>query len=934
MRFIIGILYLFPNPIHSNRSALLKKWQENPNKIKEYLFAKLLPIAYSLITKKKYLCGLMSLAKNYSPQESENKWYKHWNESGYFNSQPNDKEAYTIVMPPPNVTGILHMGHALNNSVQDVLIRFAKLRGYNTCWVPGTDHASIATEAKVVAMLKEKGIDKNNLSREEFLEHAFEWKEKYGGIILQQLKKLGCALDWNRVNFTMDDHYYDAVIDVFIDLYKKGKIYRGVKMINWDPSAKTALSDEEVVHKQVNSKLVYINYPMVNDTSQFMTIATVRPETILGDVAIAVHPEDPRYKDLVGKKCLVPLINREIPIIADDYIDIEFGTGCLKVTPAHDINDFNIGQKHNLEVIDTLNEDGTMSEAAQLYIGQDRFDVRKQIVIDLEEKGFVIKVEDYQNQVGFSERTDAVIEPRLSMQWWCDMKDMAKPALDVVMSDEVKFYPSKFKNTYKHWMDGDNIRDWCISRQLWWGQRIPAFYDDQGNTAVAKTQEEAFEQLKIDNEQLTIDEVKQDEDVLDTWFSSWLWPLEVFEWNKNKEQNGEVDYYYPTTTLVTAPDIIFFWVARMIMAGMEYKNAIPFKQVYFTGIVRDSQGRKMSKQLGNSPDLLGLIEKHGADTVRFGVMIAAPAGNDVLFDESGIEQGEKFINKIWNALKLLKMFEEKEGEGELDKVNFAHVWFGNQLEAVKADVEKDLKQFKLSEALKKIYSLIWNDYCSWYLEFIKPSFDGTIDATSLNMAKGYLDELLKLLHPFMPFVTEEMYHLVSNRESSDDLMTSSLAPAKGYDKGVIEEGNLLQAIITQVRDARIKNGLSFKQDIELHFAKQDESKFSQFTKLLASQVNASSIHFTDENVKGIKFVVQDVQGVISADVKIDTAAQLEQLQKDLKQAQGFLVSVEKKLGNERFVQNAKPEIVEVERKKKADAEEKIKALEESIGSLE
>lgn len=875
----------------------------------------------------------MSLAKNYSPQESEDKWYSHWNEQGYFNSAPNDKDAYTIVMPPPNVTGILHMGHALNNSVQDVLIRFAKLKGKNTCWVPGTDHASIATEAKVVAMLKEKGIDKNTLSRKDFLKHAFEWKDKYGGIILQQLKKLGCSLDWNRVNFTMDDHYSDAVIDVFIDLHKKGKVYRGVKMINWDPSAKTALSDEEVIHKQVNSKLVYINYPMADDPSKHMTIATVRPETILGDVAIAVHPEDPRYKDLVGKKCLVPLINREIPIIADDYIDIEFGTGCLKVTPAHDINDFNIGQKHNLEVIDTLNEDGTMSEAAQLYIGQDRFVVRKQIVKDLEEKGYVTKVEDYQNQVGFSERTDAVIEPRLSMQWWCDMKDMAKPALDVVMSDEIKFYPAKFKNTYKHWMDGDNIRDWCISRQLWWGHRIPAYYDDNGNMAIAKTKEEAYQQLKVKNGELKIEDVRQDEDVLDTWFSSWLWPLEVFNWNENKEQNGEVDYYYPTATLVTAPDIIFFWVARMIMAGMEYKNAIPFKQVYFTGIVRDSQGRKMSKQLGNSPDLLGLIENHGADAVRFGVMIAAPAGNDLLFDESGIEQGRNFMNKIWNALKLIKMFEDKVGEGDVEKVAFANTWFENNLQAVKADVEKDLSQFKLSEALKKIYSLIWNDYCSWYLEFIKPSFDGTINKETLAQAKSFFDELLKLLHPFMPFVTEEIFHEVSERPAGVDLMTSILADAVVGDKEIIEQGALLQAIITQVRDARVKNKLKFSDAIEIYFADNKKEKLEAFEALLKSQVNAKAVHYTGDEVSGINFVVKDIQGTITADVEIDTTAQLEQLNKDLAQAKGFLISVEKKLGNERFVQNAKPEIVEIERKKKADAEEKIKLLEESIASL-
>ncbi len=873
----------------------------------------------------------MSLAKNYSPQESEDKWYEHWNRQGYFNSAPNEEDAYTIVMPPPNVTGILHMGHALNNSVQDVLIRFAKLKGKNTCWVPGTDHASIATEAKVVAMLKEQGIDKNTLSREEFLKHAFEWKEKYGGIILQQLKKLGCSLDWNRVNFTMDDHYSEAVIDVFIDLYNKGKIYRGVKMINWDPSAKTALSDEEVVHKQVNSKLVYINYPLVDAPDKHMTIATVRPETILGDVAIAVHPADERYKDLVGKKCMVPLINREIPIIADDYIDIEFGTGCLKVTPAHDINDFNIGQKHNLEVIDTLNEDGTMSEAAQLYIGMDRFDVRKQIVEDLKEKGFVSKVEDYQNQVGFSERTDAVIEPRLSMQWWCDMEQMAQPALEVVMNDDIKFYPAKFKNTYKHWMS--NIKDWCISRQLWWGHRIPAYYDGAGNHVVAKSKEEAYEILKEKTPSLTLDKVHQDEDVLDTWFSSWLWPLEVFNWNENKEQNTELDYYYPTATLVTAPEIIFFWVARMIMAGMEYKKQIPFKQVYFTGIVRDEKGRKMSKQLGNSPDLLKLIEDHGADAVRFGVMIASPAGNDLLFDESGIEQGRNFSNKIWNALKLINMFEEKVGTGNPDKVVFANAWFENNLQAVKADVEKDLAQFKLSEALKKIYSLIWNDYCSWYLEFIKPPFEGTIQEETLAQAKSFFEELLKLLHPFMPFVTEEIYHKLSDRADGEDVMTSILPDALPADHKIIEQGALLQAIISQIRDARVKNKLKFAEDIEIYFAENKKDKLKAFEQLLKGQVNAREVHYVHEDVNGINFVVKDIQGTITADVEIDTSAQLAQLKKDLDQAQGFLNSVMKKLGNERFVQNAKPEIVEVERKKKADAEEKIKLLKESINSL-
>ncbi len=875
----------------------------------------------------------MSLAKNYSPQDNEQKWYAHWNQQGYFHSTPNEQEPYTIVMPPPNVTGILHMGHALNNSVQDVLIRFAKLKGKNICWVPGTDHASIATEAKVVAMLKEKGIDKNKLSREKFLQYAFEWKEKYGGIILQQLKKLGCSLDWNRVNFTMDEHYYNAVIDVFIDLYKKGKIYRGVKMINWDPQAKTALSDEEVIHKQVNSKLVYINYPMVDDATKHMTIATVRPETILGDVAIAVHPDDERYKDLVGKKCLVPLINREIPIIADDYIDIEFGTGCLKVTPAHDINDFNIGQKHQLQVIDTLNDDGTMSEAAQLYVGMDRFAVRKQIVKDLEEKGYVEKIEDYQNQVGFSERTDAVIEPRLSMQWWCDMKEMARPALEVVEQDEIKFYPAKFKNTYRHWMHEDNIKDWCISRQLWWGHRIPAWYDSKGNCVVAKTKEEAFQELKAKHNVQGLDEIRQDEDVLDTWFSSWLWPLEVFGWNENKENNQELDYYYPTNTLVTAPEIIFFWVARMIMAGMEYRKKIPFQQVYFTGIVRDKQGRKMSKSLGNSPDLLALIDENGADAVRFGVLIASPAGNDLLFDDKGIEQGKNFINKIWNALKLIKMFEEKVGDNDASNTDFAHRWFAAKLEATKASLETDLEQFKLSEALKKIYSLIWNDYCSWYLEFIKPDFEGKIDETSLSLAKTYFEELLRLLHPFMPFITEEVYHLLSNRNATDDLIVSTLENAKVYDKHLIEDGDRLQAIITAVRDARTKNGLGFKQDIEIYFAENKKNKLQSIAALLQNQVNATAIHYTNHDVSGINFVVSDIQGTITADVEIDTAAQLEQLEKDLDQAKGFLNAVLKKLGNERFVQNAKPEVVELERKKQADAEEKIKLLEESIAKL-
>jgi len=872
---------------------------------------------------------MSELSKNYNPQDVEDKWYSHWDEKKYFHSVPNDKEAYTIVMPPPNVTGVLHMGHALNNSVQDVLLRWARLKGFNTCWVPGTDHASIATEAKVVAMLKEKGIDKNKLSREEFLTHAMEWKDKYGGIILQQLKKLGCALDWSRVNFTMDEHYYNAVIDVFIDLYNKGKVYRGVKMINWDPEAKTALSDEEVNHKEVQSKLVYIKYPIKDSKDEFMTIATVRPETILGDTAICVHPEDERYKHLVGKSCLVPLINREIPIITDDYIDIEFGTGCLKVTPAHDINDFNIGQKHNLEVIDTLNEDGSMSEAAQLYIGQDRFDVRKKIVEDLEEKGFIEKVEDYTNQVGFSERTNAVIEPRLSMQWWCDMEKLAGPALAVVESDEIEFVPAKFKNTYRHWMS--NIRDWCISRQLWWGQRIPAWYNESNEIQVAKTEEEAREKFEAAGQ--SAKNIKQDDDVLDTWFSSWLWPLEVFGWNEKKENNAELDYYYPTATLVTAPEIIFFWVARMIMAGQEYRKQIPFKKVYFTGIVRDKKGRKMSKSLGNSPDLLAMIDKFGADAVRFGVLIASPAGNDLLFDEAGIEQGKNFNNKIWNSLKLLRIFGEKEQEVREDAEElFANDWFEQRLNEVSADVEQDLKNFKLSEALKKIYSLIWNDYCSWYLEFIKPKQDQAMNSISLKKAQYFLEELMKLLHSFMPFLTEEVYHLIS--EKDHDIVNAEVHKAAEPIAQIIASGNLLQSIITQVRDLRIKNSLKSKDVIQLHFLNEKKASIQPLVYLLKKQLNVSEVSFCDAQIDGsISFVVGDVQAYLSSDKEIDNSNVREALEKDLKYNLGFLKSVDKKLANERFVQNAKPEIVDNERQKKADAEAKIKVLEESIRNL-
>ena len=882
----------------------------------------------------------MALSKNYTPQEVENKWYEHWIAKGYFNSVPNDKPAYTIVIPPPNVTGVLHMGHALNNSVQDVLLRYAKLKGFNTCWVPGTDHASIATEAKVVAMLRDQGIDKNTLSREEFLKYAWEWKEKYGGIILQQLKKLGCALDWNRTAFTMDKDYYKAVIDVFIDLYNKGHIYRGVKMINWDPKAKTALSDEEVNHKEVNSKLVYIHYTLEHaDTAHnrtAITVATVRPETILGDVAICVHPDDERYKHLVGTFCYVPLIQRKIPIIADNYIDIEFGTGCLKVTPAHDINDYNLGLKHQLEVIDTLNEDGTMSEAAQLYIGEDRFDVRKKIIEDLQAAGHIEKIEDYKNQVGFSERTDAVIEPRLSMQWWCNMETMAKPALDVVMNDEIKFYPPKFKNTYRHWME--NIKDWCISRQLRWGHRIPAWYDDKNNFVIAASQDEAnliYKEKYPDSIFLDNNQLNQDSDVLDTWFSSWLWPMEVFGWNKNKENNEELDYYYPTATLVTAPEIIFFWVARMIMAGLEYRKQIPFKQVYFTGIVRDKQGRKMSKSLGNSPDLLEMIDHFGADAVRFGVLISSPAGNDLLFDESGIEQGKMFGNKLWNALKLLHIMNEKERGDDMSEASiFPSVWFEQRLTEVQILVENDIKEFKLSEALKKIYSLIWDDYCSWYLEWIKTAQDQPMNAYNISKANFFFEELMKLLHPFMPFITEEIYHQLKDRVEGDDIMQTQIIQTNAFNKELLDQADILKNMITAIRDVRVKQNLKPKDPIDLFLPKAYQNQLSTIESVLKKQCFATTINYITESVpNSISFVVDKLQCYFTTEKEIDNSQQVEQLKKDLVYYQGFLASVDKKLGNEKFVQNAKPEIIEAEVKKKNDALEKIRIIEESLTLL-
>lgn len=877
----------------------------------------------------------MELSKNYEPSLTEGKWYQYWNDKKYFSSKPDNRPAYTIVIPPPNVTGVLHMGHALNNAVQDVLIRYARQQGYNTCWVPGTDHASIATEAKVAAMLREQGIDKNNLSREEFLQHAWQWKEKYGGIILQQLKKLGCALDWDRTAFTMDPDYYNAVIDVFIDLYHKGYIYRGVKMINWDPKAKTALSDEEVIHKEVNSKLYYIKYFLDNDgrahQEECITVATVRPETILGDTAVCVHPQDPRYQHLIGKKCYVPLINRAIPIIADEYIEMDFGTGCLKVTPAHDINDYNLGIKHGLAVIDTLNEDGTMSEAAGMYIGMDRFEVRKKIVEDMQAAGNVLKIEDYKNQVGYSERTDVVIEPRLSMQWWCKMEQMAKPALEKVMNDEIQFYPSKFKNTYKHWMG--NIKDWCISRQLRWGHRIPAWYDTDGNIIIAKNETDAYSlyELKYGKK---ADKLVQDDDVLDTWFSSWLWPMEVFGWNKQKENNQDLSYYYPTATLVTAPEIIFFWVARMIMAGLEYKNEIPFRNVYFTGIVRDKQGRKMSKSLGNSPDLLLLIDQYGADAVRFGVLIASPAGNDLLFDENGIEQGKIFGNKIWNALKLLQILQAKKSDAPLNNgPHFADKWFAHRLYEVQQAIAQDIKEYRLSEALKKIYTLIWDDYCSWYLEWIKPPIDQPIDINTIQNAYFYFGELMKMLHPFMPFITEEVFHhLFPHTEI--DIVNTQLETLDNGNPEYLTLGATLKEIITHVRDIKVKQGLKPKEEVMLFLPQQFQHELENIVPIMQKQTHANEIVFVNEKTENtIGFVIGKYACALRTFHKVDNTAQRIQLEKEKEYLLGFLQSVEKKLSNEKFVQNARPEIIENENRKKTDALEKLRNIEECINLL-
>lgn len=845
-------------------------------------------------------------------------------EKNYFHSTPDERKPFTVVIPPPNVTGVLHMGHTLNETVQDILVRRARMQGYNACWVPGSDHASIATEAKVVAMLKEKGINKTAISREEFLQYAFEWKDKYGGIIYQQIKKLGCSCDWERVTFTMDDHYYKAVIKTFVNLFNKGIIYRGARMIHWDPAAQTALSDEEVEYREVNSKLYYVRYPLEN-SEEFITIATTRPETIPGDTAICVNPTDERYQHLVGKFAFVPIVNRRIPIISDEYVDKTFGTGCLKITPAHDVNDYNLGLKHHLSIVDVFNPDGTMSEAAQVFPGEDRFVVRKKMVKALEEKDLLVKTEDIINKNGFSQRTNAVVEPRISTQWFLKMSELAKPALDAVLNEEIKFYPAgRFTNTYRYWME--NIKDWCISRQLWWGQRIPAWYDENGNIFVAETEEKAIEQSGIKGQAL-----RQDEDVLDTWFSSWLWPMEVFKGISDPE-NKDFKYYYPTSVLVTGQDIIFFWVARMIMAGMEFEQEKPFQEVYFTGMVRDKSGRKMSKSLGNSPDLLQLIEQYGADAVRFGIMIASPAGNDLLFDESALEQGRNFCNKMWNALKLITSWDISDdvtGEN-----HFAIDWFENKLNATENALDELFKNYKLSEALKILYSLIWSDFCSWYLEWIKPAYQQPISAETAHKTIYFFDKLLQLLHPFMPFVTEEIYHQLRERKADDDLIIKPLAPQPLTNTPLMDDADMACKLITAIRDARNKHQLKHKDSIQLHILTSRPEAYQPFLSVLKKQVNASAIHFTAEPVSQSITVIVDADKIyIDAPNNADNDLQKEKLQQDLLHQKDFLAAVEKKLANEKFVQHAKPELVERERKKQSDAAARIQAIEDSLKLL-
>ena len=875
----------------------------------------------------------MEIPKKYAPGNTEQKWYQYWLENKYFHSEPDNRKPYTVVIPPPNVTGVLHMGHMLNNTLQDVLVRRQRMMGKNACWVPGTDHASIATEAKVVNKLKQEGIDKSSLTRDEFLEHAWEWKEKHGGIILEQLKKLGASCDWDRTKFTMDDDMYESVIDVFIDLYKKGLIYRGVRMVNWDPAALTALSDEEVVYKELDSKLYYVKYK-VEGEDDFVTIATTRPETILGDTAVCVHPEDERYKHLHGKKVIIPVVNRPVSIIQDEYVDREFGTGCLKITPAHDENDYQIGLKHKLDSIDLFNDDGTMSQAAEHFTGEDRFAVRDKMSEELKKLGLLEKVENYKNKVGFSERTDVPIEPKLSLQWFLKMQELAKPALDLVMDDTIKFHPAKFKNSYRHWME--NVRDWCISRQLWWGQRIPVYYLPNKEFVVAKSEEEALEKArrKFPDLNLTEKDLKQDEDVLDTWFSSWLWPISVFDGIRYPD-NEEVKYYYPTDDLVTAPEILFFWVARMIMAGKEYRDEVPFKNVYLTGIVRDKQGRKMSKSLGNSPDPLRLINDYGADGVRVGMLLTSPAGNDLPFDEVLCEQGRNFSNKIWNALRLVKGWEVDNDIAQTKPQEIAVAWFKSQFSKALESIQTDFDKFRISNALMTIYRLIWEDFCSWYLEMIKPAYGKPIDKKTLQQTEGLFDELMRVLHPFMPFITEEIWWLLKPRKEGESIMISEMPAAGEYDDSVLQEFEITKEVVMAVRNIRQEKSIPQKNQLQL-FTTSKGKKLAQsdFSGVISKLCNLETFDVAEEELNNaMSFIVRSTEFFIPLEGAVDVEAEKEKLEEELKYTKGFLKGVEKKLSNERFVNNAPEQVVERERKKKADAEARISVIENQLKSL-
>ncbi len=885
----------------------------------------------------------MSISTKYNPKEVENKWYQYWLDHDFFHSEPHpDKTPYTIVIPPPNVTGVLHMGHMLNNTIQDVLVRKARMEGKEACWVPGTDHASIATEAKVVAMLKEKGIDKRSIGREAFLQYAWEWREKYGGIILEQLKKIGASCDWARTRFTMEDHMSESVIKVFVDLYNKGHIYRGYRMINWDPQGRTAISDDEVIHKEVNGKLYFVKYPVEGEEA-FVTIATTRPETILGDTAVCIHPQDERYQSLRGKRVIVPLVNRSVPVIEDEYVSMEFGTGCLKVTPAHDVNDYELGKKHNLEMVDVIADDGSMSDAAQFFIGEDRFVVRKKMAERLKEEGLLIKVEEYKHSVGFSERTDAVIEPKLSIQWFVRMEELVKPALAHVMDDEIQLHPAKFKNMYRSWME--NVRDWNISRQLWWGQRIPAYYLEDGAFVVAETPEAALQlaRKKTGNANLSAADLRQDEDVLDTWFSSGLWPITVFDGIRHPD-NPDINYYYPTNDLVTAPEILFFWVARMIIYGYEYRQEKPFKNVYLTGIVRDPMGRKMSKQLGNSPDPLALIQQYGADGVRTGMLFSSPAGNDLLFDVKLCEQGRNFANKIWNAFRLVKSWHTNDDvEDENNKTAIA--WFEARFNQALITLEDHFSKFRISDALQTVYKLMWDDFCSWYLEMVKPAFGQPLDQITYQTTIRFFEQMLKILHPFMPFITEEIWHLLKDRKEEECIIVAPWPKAdhtedrKEVDTILLGGGQSIFEAVTNIRNIRNSRQIPPKQALSL-FIKTDTPKiYQRFGGILQKLANTESVEYTEEKLSGAtSFIVNAAQGqpdefFIPLGEAIDVKEEKEKLQKELAYQKGFLQSVDKKLSNEKFVQNAPEQVVAMERKKKADAEAKIAALEEQLNSL-